>query len=371
MDEQHTTTTGDTSAPAAVAEKPKKGPGNGRRRRNSIILILLVATGCIVGTNLWVRGQTHISTDNAFIESHVHAVSSRVPGMVSRVLVADNQPVHKGDLLAEIDDADYRTRAATAEAELAMAKNETSGEYATVEAARAAAHQAAAQLDQVNLDLTRGKALFAKEVISREQLDRLETSRKVATARLKEAEEAVHRAEAMLGIAGSGSREARIAKSRAELEASQLDLSYTRIYAPADGYVTRKSVETGNYVQPGQPLLAIVALDKTWVTANYKEKQLTYVKPGQQVEFTVDAYPGKTFKGTVDSIMAGTGAAFSLLPPENATGNYVKVVQRIPVKIAIDKSSDPDRLLRVGMSVEPTILTGRKLGDVLAGLNPF
>ena len=130
-------------------------------------------------------------------------------------------------------------------------------------------------------------------------------------------------------------------------------------------------MEVGNYVQPGQALLALVTLDDAWITANYKESQLTHIRPGQKVEFTVDAYPGRTFTGKVDSIMAGTGAAFSLLPPENATGNYVKVVQRIPVKIVIDSNSDPEHLLRVGMSVVPTVLTGRTTDAVLKGLNPF
>jgi membrane fusion protein (multidrug efflux system) len=176
---------------------------------------------------------------------------------------------------------------------------------------------------------------------------------------------------AVLGLTGNGSKEARVAQKRAELEQARLNLSYTRICAPANGYITRKSVEAGNNIQPGQALMALVSLEDAWVTANYKESQLTNVKPGQKVEFTVDTYSGRSFQGKVESIMAGTGAAFSLLPPENATGNYVKVVQRIPVKIVIDKASDPQHLLRVGMSVEPTILTGRNLLETLKELNPF
>jgi len=135
--------------------------------------------------------------------------------------------------------------------------------------------------------------------------------------------------------------------------------------APNDGYVTRRGVEAGNYVQPGQALMAVVSLKDAWITANYKESQLTDVRPGQKVEFTVDSYPGRRFTGQVESVMAGTGAAFSMLPPENATGNYVKVIQRVPVKIAIDKGSDPEHLLRVGMSVVPVILTGRRFTDVI------
>jgi membrane fusion protein, multidrug efflux system len=171
----------------------------------------------------------------------------------------------------------------------------------------------------------------------------------------------------MLGMAGNGSKDARVAQKQGELESASLSLSYTKVFAPTDGYITKKSVEVGNYVQPGQALMALVPLENAWITANYKESQLTDVKPGQRVEISVDAYPNHTFHGSVESIMAGTGAAFSLLPPENATGNYVKVIQRIPVRIAIDRGSDPTHLLRVGMSVVPTILTGKRFGDVIRG----
>jgi len=331
--------------------------GMSKRKRGAIVLGVIVVCGCAIGVRQWLYSQTHIETDDAFIESHVHSVASRIPAIVTKVAVVDNQFVHKGDLLAELDVSDYQAKVRTAAASLEMAKNETSGDVAQVESAKAGVGSALARLDQANLDLKRGQTLFAKEVIPRDQLDRLETARKVAQMQLKEAQEAENRARALLGNAGRSSRDARIAQKRGELETASLNLSYTRILAPTDGYVTKKSVEAGNYVQPGQALLAIVPLEDAWVTANYKESQLTDVRPGQKVEFSVDSYPGKTFSGSVESIMAGTGAAFSLLPPENATGNYVKVIQRIPVRIAIDKRSDPNHLLRVGMSVVPTILT--------------
>jgi membrane fusion protein (multidrug efflux system) len=312
-----------------------------------------------------------VTTDDAFVESHIYSVSARVPGTVIKVSVHDNQLVRKGDLLVELDATDYDVRARTAEAGLAMARNETSGDYARVNERKAAVSNAKVRLEQAKLDLQRGKALFVREVIPREQLDRLETARKAAEAQLEEAEEGVRRAQAELGIAETGGKAARVTQKETQLKEARLNLSYTKVYAPADGYVTRKSVEAGNNVQAGQPLMALVALGDAWVTANYKERQLTHVQPAQKVEFTVDAYPGKTFRGSVDSIMAGTGAAFSLLPPENATGNYVKVVQRIPVKIVIDKASDPEHLLRVGMSVVPTILTERKLVDIVNDFNPL
>ncbi len=147
-----------------------------------------------------------------------------------------------------------------------------------------------------------------------------------------------------------------IREKEAKQSAAQLNYEYTKIYAPTDGHVTKKSVEIGNQIQAGQPLMAVVSFEDVSILANYKETQLEKVKPGQKVKIKVDSYPGKTFWGKVDSIMAGTGAVFSLFPPENATGNYVKVVQRIPVKIVLDKDTDNEHILRVGMSVVPTII---------------
>ncbi len=351
------------------AAQPGKKGGNGTRNRAAAILLVMVVVALVMGMWLWVRSKTHVETDNAFIESHVYAISSRVPGNVARVMVKDNQFVKKGDLLVELDQTDYQLRMENYAAQLDLAKNETASTYAQVDAARAAVNSDRARLQQAELDLARGKALYQREVIPKEQLDKLETARKVAAARVLETEGSVRRALALLGLAGNGGKDAQIVRKKAELEESRRNLSYTRICAPADGYITRKSVEPGNNIQPGQPLMALVELNNTWITANYKEGQLAHMRPGQNVEFEVDTYPGKTFKGKVDSIMAGTGAAFSLLPPENATGNYVKVVQRIPVKILIDSSSDPDHLLRIGMSVVPTVLTERKLEDIMK--DPF
>ena len=349
-------------------ESPRKKGGNGTRKRAAVILLILLVAAAAMGARLWIRSKTHVETDNAFIESHVFSISARVPGNVVRVLVHDNQFVRKGELLLELDPGDFKVRVQNVAAQLDMAKNETSSTYAQVDAARAAVMLDRAKLEQAELDLQRGKALYSKEVIPKEQLDRLETARKIAAAKLTETEGSVRRALAILGLTGTGGKDAPIVRKRAELEEANLNLGYTKIYAPADGYITKKSVEPGNNIQPGQPLMALVELNNAWITANYKESQMSHVRPGQKVEFEVDTYPGMTFTGKVDSIMAGTGAAFSLLPPENATGNYVKVVQRIPVKILIDAKSDPGHLLRLGMSVVPVILTERKLGNILGDL---
>jgi membrane fusion protein (multidrug efflux system) len=243
-----------------------------------------------------------------------------------------------------------------------------------------------ARLRQAELDIKRADSLFRQEAISKEKHENAQTAKDVAAAQvvvaqeqLKEAEAArdaqadrvrqaevdIKRVDATLATQQNVIRQAEIgvrsqgalAKQREALfRTAELNRSYTRIYAPVDGYVSKRSAETGNQVQAGQPLMAIVPLDGTWITANYKETQLERVKPGQKVTIEVDTYPGKTFKGRVDSLMAGTGSAFALFPPENATGNYVKVVQRIPVKIALDQGTDPGHLLRVGLSVTPTII---------------
>jgi membrane fusion protein (multidrug efflux system) len=244
-----------------------------------------------------------------------------------------------------------------------------------------------ARLRQAEQDIKRADGLFAKEAISREKYENVQTARDVAEAqeavareqlaqaqsaadaqgsRVTQAEMDVKRADAALRAQqkvllqaeiGTRSQEALARQREATLRTAELNLSYTKIYAPVDGFVSKRSVEVGNQVQAGQPLLAIVPLEGTWVTANYKETQLEKVRPGQKVYIEVDSYPGKTFTGKVDSVMAGTGSAFSLFPPENATGNYVKVVQRVPVKIVLDQGTDPDHALRVGLSVIPTIVT--------------
>lgn len=357
--------------PLPAETSPEAKTGGGKRTRALVILLVVIIVGGWFGMKMFITSKTHIETDNAFIEARIVSVSAKVSGTVARVLVADNQFVKQGDLLLEIDDRDYRLRVAQAVAGVGMAENETDGEQLKAAGARAAVQSAKARLNQAEVDLARAEKLYRRDVLPKEQLDRLATARLVSAAQLKEAEEAFRRAQAEAGLAVKAGGNAKVLQRKAQRDEAELQLSYTKIYAPRDGYITRKSIEPGVNIQAGQPLMALVPLQDAWITANYKERQITWMRPGQKVEFSVDAYPGRTFTGTVDSIMAGTGAAFSLLPPENATGNYVKVVQRVPVKITIDKNSDPEQLLRVGMSVIPVVITGRTSGDVLKDLNPF
>lgn len=359
-----------TSEPApAQADSPQKNGNN--KRWVALILTILIITSILSGGYWWLRSSTNITTDNAYVEAHIHSVAARIAGQVTSVHVKDNDLVHEGDLLFELTPADYQVRIENAEAEVDMSRNETSGEYAKVGSARGDLDLAKAHLRQAETDLQRGRNLYQKEVIPKEKLDRLGTDREMAAAQVRIAEENLSKEEAVSGKSGLTGNEARIRQKQAKLKEAALNLAYTQVHAPVDGFVTRKSVEAGNYIQPGQPVMTIVRLEDAWITANYKESQLSHVEPGQKVEFKVDAYPGKIFTGRVESIMAGTGAAFSLLPPENATGNYVKVVQRVPVRIAIDHQSDPEQLLRAGMSVVPTIFTGRTVKDIFTDLHLF
>jgi membrane fusion protein (multidrug efflux system) len=212
--------------------------------------------------------------------------------------------------------------------------------------------------------MKRAENLFKNDAISRERYEKAQTSLDVAEAQLKASREQVRRLQASLDAQVSLVKQAEavvrtqgaaIKQRQTLVEAADLNKSYAKITAPSDGYVTKKTVEVGNQVSVGQPLLAVVALDDLWIVANYKETQLQKIKPGQKVKITIDAHPGKKLTGVVDSIMAGTGATFSLFPPENATGNYVKVVQRVPIKIVLDKDANKENILRIGMSVVPTV----------------
>ena len=270
-----------------------------------IVIIGLIVIGVYIVSNV-----NHETTDDAYIEGRIHAIALKVSGTVLKVNVEDNQLVKKGNLLVEIDPMDYILKVKEATANLDVRK---------------------ATLEQSVRDRARAESLFNGTVIPKEKYEFVLTAYNLAKAQMSAAKQ--------------------------QLNISRQNLRYTKIYSPVDGYVTKKSVEIGNQVNAGQPLMAIIGLNDIWLTANYKETQLKNVKKGQCVLIKVDTYPGKVFTGRVDSIMAGTGAAFSLFPPENALGNYVKVVQRIPVKIVFDNNVDQGHVLRIGMSCVSTIIT--------------
>jgi membrane fusion protein (multidrug efflux system) len=439
--------------PAHVDNTPRKRPLY-RRPAFLIAAVIVLLIGAAVGIRYWLYARSHETTDDAFIDAHITAVSPKVSGYIAKIHVQSNQQVKKGDLLVEIDPRDYEAKLDQAKAalaagearlkeaqtgvELTRANTQAGVQQAAgtvqqarsgVEAQRASAaaertrvtqagaainsaqanlKQAQAQVDAAQAELVRARAdvaryqeLYSKDEVSRQRLDQAIATERTAEAQTEAARqraaaaasqvnesqaaqrtaaENARRAEVQIGGAQAQVREAQgklaaantapqqVAASQAQAQTAsasleqlraavaqaELDLSYTKLYAPDDGRVTNKSVEEGALVQSGQPLMAIVPGD-VWVTANFKENQIGHLRPGQSVEITVDAYPDKVFKGHVDSIQAGTGARFSLLPPENATGNYVKVVQRVPVKIVFDEPPDPSHLLAPGMSVQPEV----------------
>jgi len=291
---------------------PQPAPGAPRplyRRRAFRVAALVAVVGLLIGGGAyWWHASGRVSTDDAFIEGRIVRIAAQVAGRVEKLAVTDNQWVKARDLLVQLDDREYRAQAEQAEAE--------------ARAAEVAAENAAA-------DARRAEQLFARQLIARQALDAA-----LAATRMRAAE-------------------AEAARKRAAEAA--LKLSYTRITAPEAGRVTRRTVEEGAYVQVGQILMSIVPND-FWVIANFKETQLTRIRPGQPVLIKVDAYPGPVLRGHVDSVQAGTGSRFSLLPPENATGNYVKVVQRVPVKIVFDELPPEPERLGPGMSVVPTVM---------------
>jgi len=303
------------------------------------------------------------TTDDAFIEGYVTFVSPRVSGPVVKLLVKDNQLVKAGDVLLEIDPADYQTLAVQAAADLAAAESRVHQADAQIIVDQAKAGQqnaavAAAQAlaARAEADRLRYEAVQS-QAVSRSQLDLAKTQ---ASSTAAEVEVARHQAEAAaaqveLDRANVQTAKAQVQQARARLQQAQLQVSYSTLLAPRDGRVTRRSVEQGAYVQTGQALLALVPQD-LWVLANFKETQLARMRPGQPVVIHVDAYPQHEFNGRVDSLQAGSGARFSLLPPENAVGNSVKVEQRVPVKIVFDEPLDASGLdLAPGMSVEPKV----------------
>jgi membrane fusion protein (multidrug efflux system) len=302
------------------------------------------------------------STDDAFIDGYVTLISPRVPGQITRLAVTDNQEVKVGDVLVEIDPRDYEAKAAQARADLAAAQsqlNESQAQVKVSEAkvtqAQAAVTAAEAENQRATDDLKRYENVESR-AISKSAFDLAQAQARSAVANLEAARSQTNAAESdvELSEAGVETAKATVQQAEAKLQQAELNLSYTKIIAPMDGRVTARTVQLGNYVQPGQALLALVPKD-VWVVANFKETQLTHMKPGQSVELKVDAYPNKKFKSKVDSLQAGTGARFSLLPPENAVGNYIKVVQRVPVKIIFDEELPTNLDIAPGMSVVPIV----------------
>ncbi|HEY3835145.1 MAG TPA: HlyD family secretion protein [Bryobacteraceae bacterium] len=374
----------------------------------------LVLAGMIVGGFLfWRYSQTFEDTDDAFIDGHTNYISPRISGTITNVTVVENQFVKAGDVLAEIDPSDYQVAYERAQADLAQAQaqirsqspavpitvttNESSitstqADINNAQAAIASAErdrdadlarlrEAQANAVKAESDLNRYKSLVAKEEVSREDYDQKVAAAEAAAAQVQSiramgesAAKIIDQRQAALDAvkvklqqvrsnapqeleirrAAIQSAQANAQAAKAQVDQALLNLKYTKIIAPVSGVIGRKQLEVGMRVQPGQQLLVIVPLDDIWVTANFKESQIRRMHPGQSVKIHVDAFD-KDFDGYVESLPAATGAKFSVLPPENATGNFVKVVQRLPVRIRFKSGQDPEQRLRPGMSVEPKV----------------
>lgn len=382
------------------------------RRKGIVVVVILVLA--LVAAGLWWRSTFTEDTDDAQVNGHLIQVSSRIGGQVAKVDVDENQVVKAGDVIAELDPADYKVAVENAEAALASAEAnaaaanvavpitsvnagstlrsagaDVSGTAAAVEqaqqqleAAHARVAQAQANLTKAQADLARYKPLVEKDVISKQQYDAAvaaadgakaaiadaRASEQAAADGVKVAHERETQAQASLKYAETGPQQvaaqsararqalAQVQQAQAQLDQAKLNLSYTKIVAPTAGIITRKSVEINQNVAPGQNLLTLVSLEGLWITANFKETQLQHMSAGQAVEIQVDA-TGKTYHGKVTQIGGATGSVLSLFPPENATGNYVKVVQRVPVRVDFTDlaNEDPNHLLRPGLSVEPKV----------------
>ena len=331
--------------------------------KGRIALLALVLLICAAAAVYYFRFVVPFeSTDNAFIEGYVIPMASQVPGRVAELLVKDNQAVTQGEVLLKIDPRDYAASLAQARADLAaadsrleQAKAQVAASKAKVAQAQASVAAAQAENQRAADDLKRYESVESRAV-SKSAKDLAQSQALAASANLEAARSQAKAAEAEVALsqAGVGTADATVQQAAAKLRQAELNLSYTEIVAPEDGRVTRRVVEKGAYIQPGQALLAIVPR-RYWVIANFKETQLTHMRVGQPVEVVVDAYPGRKFKGHVESMQSGAGARFSLFPPENATGNYIKVVQRVPVKILLDDLPESELALGPGMSVVPKV----------------
>ncbi|MEP6618185.1 MAG: HlyD family secretion protein [bacterium] len=349
-------------------------PASSGSRRGIVLGIVAIAAlaGLAWGTKQWLYGRAHESTDNAQVDGHLVPVLAKVSGYVTAVTVAENDHVARDSTVVSIDEREFAVKLAQADADLAAARAAAGsrGQAGQAEAAVLNATGQRAALDanivaaranatKADADLARTRELVAKQIVSKQALDAAQASSDAARAQLSSAERSAGAAGAGVVNAQAGVRlaEARLQAAQAARDNAALQLSYTRVRSPEAGIVSRKQVELGQLVQAGQPLLTVVSDTGVWVTANFKETQLNDLKVGQQAELDVDAYGGCQAKGIVESVSPATGAKFALLPPDNATGNFTKVVQRVPVRLKITEGCGKDHPLRPGMSVFAHVAT--------------
>jgi membrane fusion protein (multidrug efflux system) len=334
------------AAPAPAAGASNAAPANaskGPPKRVLIVVGVIALAAIIAGGRMWYRSSNFVETENAYITGHVHPVSARIPGVVTKVLFDDNQIVKAGDVLAELDPADQGVKVEQIQAQMASVQQQIAQADASVEQARAQASAAGAQVVQAQANLVRAKQDAARygqlynttmKAVSKAEVDAATAARASATADVTARQDNVTAAKAQIAAAASARDvlKAQVKVLQAQLKDAKQQLGYNQIVAPVSGRVGKRSVEIGARIQPGQQLAAIVQ-DDVWVTANFKETQLPGLVPGQEVKIEVDALKDKELVGRVDSFSPASGNQFALLPADNATGNFTKIVQRVPVKI--------------------------------------
>ncbi|MDO8434068.1 MAG: HlyD family secretion protein [Candidatus Binatus sp.] len=343
-DERERVDTQDSSIPL-----PKRRSGPIGRFAFRLVLVALAIGLAIAGYRTWQYMDTYVTTDDAQIDGHIAPISSRISGTIARVYVQDTQFVAAGTALAEIDPRDAQASVDNARANLAEVEAQVESARAGQISAEAKVRQAAATNDQAQKDAERYTSLYKQRVVSGAEYDERIRAAAVDQAALESELATANAAKKIIG-----SRQASVKAARAALDQALLNHEYTKIVAPMSGVVGKKTVEVGQRVQPGQLLLAIVPLDDIWITANFKETQIRKLRPGQRVTIYVDS-TDRDYDGYVEGLGGASGEKYSLLPPENATGNYVKVVQRLPIRIRLNSGQNGDRRLRPGMSVDATV----------------
>ncbi len=345
---------------------------NDKRRRGPFVLIaalLLLAGLAYSGYSYWLANLGYESTEDAYVDGRAIIISPRISGAIVSLDVTDNQFVHKGDPLVHIDGRQYMIDREAAEAALATAKGQLAGYRYAAEVAHknfpAALALAQAQLASANAMLVNAEANYKRQLTlprqatTQQDIDAATANWRQAQAQVQQAQAQVQQAEPVKQRIGQVDAQVKeltgqVGQAQAKVDQAHLNLSFTVIRAPQDGWVTKRNVEVGNYVTPGQQIMALVS-PQIWVIANFKETQLTDMRPGESVTIAVDAYPSLHLEGHVDSIQRGTGSKFTAFPSENATGNFVKIVQRVPVKIDIDKGLGAHDVLPLGLSVVPRV----------------
>ncbi|WBA41387.1 HlyD family secretion protein [Hymenobacter canadensis] len=355
-----------TPRPAAPAYEPavdEQPTGRSKRPIILIIVALVLLVGGYFGWQQYQFGLSHEETDDAQVEGDVYPILPRIGGPVVEVKVQDNQAVKKGDVLVTLDPADYQQRVNAAEAALAAARANVVAAQAGVGTAQANVGSAQSAIgvsdasrSRLEKDLKRSAFLRKEDIIPQSEYDAVQANLKSTSAQRSTAQQQVRVAQQQVAAARQqiAVAEAVVKQRQADLDNAKLQLSYTTITAPGNGVVSKKGVQPGQVVSPGQQMMGLVSSEQTWIIANFKETQLGDMKVGQPVNVEVDAYPNQEFQGHIESLSAATGARFALLPPDNASGNFVKVTQRVPVKIVLDKP-DPEHPLRAGMSVVATV----------------